>query len=75
MIVDPIFSSHRLSNKGVEKAETIRMHFQKLLDEVSKYTTGDERCKAVMRTKLEEASFFAIKSMAADQANQVKEGQ
>lgn len=68
------FAFHKLNNKGIEKNEVIKMLFENIVGELNKHMTGDDRCKAIAMTKLEEACFFAKKSMACDTANQVKEG-
>lgn len=69
-----LFGRVHLNQKGVEKNERIKMAFEQLHMDVSKYTTGDDRCKALMETKLEEAAMFAQKSMSRDKENQKKEG-
>lgn len=65
-----LFGRVVLNTKGIEKNERIKMAFEECYREVSKYTTGDPRCTAMVATKLEEAAMFAQKSMSRDEANQ-----
>lgn len=65
------FETHRLNETGMKKARAIGEAFEELLVEMEGATEGgDQRCMAIMRTKLEEACFFAKKAMACDPANQ-----
>lgn len=70
-----LFGSKKLNQKGVEKYELIKMNFENCLAELIKHTGGgDERCIAIMKTKMEEACFFAQKAMTRNEINQQKEG-
>lgn len=64
------FSVHMLNGDGKGRAASIAHGFSRLLDQLESHMTGDPRCAAIVRTKLEEAAFFAKKAMATDPANQ-----
>lgn len=66
------FSSHKLNEKGRGNAELIRCLFDGLLNELDKLCK-EGREFSLTKTKLEEASFYAKKAMAIDEANQLKE--
>lgn len=68
-MVDPLFQFHRLNADGIKKAEEIAFQFDDLLREL-KSMCPEGREFAIVKTKLEEASFFAKKAMANDSANQ-----
>lgn len=57
------FQVHKLTTEGIQQAEDIAFLFDKFLEDLSAYMY-DGRCKAIVTTKLEEASFFAKKAMA-----------
>ena len=64
------FEVHKLNEAGMEKAKLIASHFDTLLDALLKIApVGREM--AIVRTKLEEACFFAKKSIANESGNQV----
>lgn len=71
--MDPLFQVHRLNKYGLAKAGAIAGSFDELL-----YTLTDlcpaGRELAIVKTKLEEACFFAKKAIANDPANQQEEG-
>lgn len=63
------FQFHALNPEGASKAGQIALAFDDLLEElVTLCPAGREL--SIVRTKLEEASFFAKKAMAGDPANQ-----
>lgn len=63
------FEVHRLNEAGMEKAKLIASHFDTLLDAlVTMAPVGREL--AIVKTKLEEACFFAKKSIANVPENQ-----
>lgn len=68
--MDPLFKFHKLNTAGIEKAEEIAEAFDQLLTHL-KLVCPEGREFAIVKTKLEEASFFAKKSMAARPDNQV----
>ena len=63
------FEVHLLNEAGIEKAKLIALAFDTLL-ETLKELCPDGREFSITRTKLEEASFFAKKSMAKSKQNQ-----
>ena len=69
-IVRPEFSVHMLNPGGIEKALTIARDFSILLDAVEAVCGKDGREMAVVRTKLQEAAFFAKRAMAMQPENQ-----
>lgn len=71
------FGVHKLSDRGFVKANQIRDAFDRLLNDLSEIT-GDAkggREFSLVKTKLEEACFFAKKSMAINGVNQIIEEQ
>lgn len=66
-----LFKVHRLNVSGMEIAKEMAEEFQKLTDWLST-RCQDGREWALVKTKLEEASFFAKKAMAIDPRNQEK---
>jgi hypothetical protein len=68
-LIDPLFQFHRLNEDGIKKAEEIAATFTECL-RVLKTMCPEGREFAIVKTKLEEASFFAKKSIANVAANQ-----
>lgn len=65
------FEVHRLNEQGMKTAHEIAYAFNELLSHVEGLCAGgDLRCLALARAKLEEACFFAKKSIAANASNQ-----
>lgn len=62
------FAVHMLNDEGKKKAVEIAASFDVLLTKLEE-TCPNGRELAIVRTKLEEAAFFAKKAMAADPAN------
>ena len=58
------FAVHTLNEVGKIKASTIAVRFETLLNELEALITPGGREMAIVRTKLEEAAFFAKKAMA-----------
>jgi hypothetical protein len=67
--IRPEFNYHQLNQEGVRKAKTVSILFSNLLDELEGIC-GSGREIAIVRTKLEEASFFAKKAVAVNPDNQ-----
>lgn len=68
-MIDPSFQFHKLNDDGIKKAETIAESFTTLLNNLAPLC-GSGRELAIVKTKLEEACFFAKKAMAVQQENQ-----
>ena len=71
--MDPAFEVHMLNAGGIEKAQKMAASFDQLLSELyelSGSAVQTHRPMAIVRTKLEEACFFAKKAMASNPANQ-----
>lgn len=69
--VNPEFRVHRLTEAGLKKADDIAAVFDEALTKL-KALCPEGHHFALVKTKLEEASFFAKKSMAVDPANQAE---
>lgn len=67
--MDSIFEVHMLNEKGKEDANEIANAFDQLLNRLNKVMYPG-RETAIVRTKLEEACFYAKKSMANIPGNQ-----
>mgnify|MGYP003346823245 CR=1 FL=1 len=65
---DGLFTVHKLNDLGMMKARAIEYVFQNALSELSLYCPEGRRF-SMCKTKLEEAAFFAKKSMAEDFEN------
>jgi len=61
--MDALFQVHRLNDEGMKKAEMIASAFDRLLTEL-KPLCAEGREFAIVKTKLEEAAFFAKKAMS-----------
>ncbi len=68
--MNPEFTTHMLNATGRAKAEAIAEAFDNLLNTINTICP-DGREFSLCKTKLEEASFYAKKSMAKDKSNQV----
>ena len=69
MIIDPLFSSTKLSEEGLTKTARIREAFSSLLYTLEDNCPNANREFSIMRTKLEEASFYAVKSLRNTEEN------
>lgn len=67
--IDPLFRFHKLNEDGCNKAHSIACAFDELLRTL-KSLCPEVREFSIVKTKLEEASFFAKKAMANDVTNQ-----
>ena len=63
------FQVHALNETGKGKANAIAAAFDELLDKILKINPEPTREMSLVRTKLEEASFFAKKAMACKPEN------
>jgi hypothetical protein len=66
---NPEFGVHMLNEEGKQKARYIQDTFDTALNALTSVCT-DGRSFSIMKTKLEEACFFAKKAMAINLGNQ-----
>ena len=71
MLVNPLFSFHKLNEDGIQRAVAIAKAFDELLKTLNEICP-DGREFSIVKTKLEEASFFAKKSIANVPENQLE---
>lgn len=69
----PEFEVHKLNQVGQENAKDIGFLFTEFMDKLEAYTSASPRHNALVKTKLEEACFFAKKAMALNLDNQEKD--
>lgn len=67
--MDPLFQVHRLNENGMKRAEVLAESFDRLLTELSGLCP-EGREFSIVKTKLEEAAFFAKKAIASATTNQ-----
>lgn len=70
MTVNAEFQVHKLNDEGMRKAIAIADAFDDLMEDL-KALMPEGRALSIVKTKLEEACFFAKKGMAVDPVNQV----
>jgi hypothetical protein len=70
--INPLFQFHKLNPEGIKNAELIAESFDGFLLYLSKLCP-EGREFSIVKTKLEEASFFAKKAMANVKENQATE--
>ena len=68
--IDPLFAFHKLNAAGVEKSKAIAVAFSELLEKLRTSSALEGREGALVKTNLEQASFFAKKSMACQTEHQ-----
>lgn len=68
--MDPLFRVHRLNESGLNKADKLANCFTQLKESIDEMVPGSSREKSIALTKLEEACFFAKKSIANLPENQ-----
>ena len=64
-----LFQVHLLNDVGIQKAQKLQAVFIQFLLDVETLVPGGREL-AIVKTKLEEASFFAKKGMAIQKENQ-----
>ena len=69
--MDPLFQVHKLNEAGMAKAQNTAQAFDSLLNLLNELCPGPSREMSIVKTKLEEACFFAKKAIATNPANQV----
>lgn len=67
---DPLFEVHKLNDAGMKNAKEIAEAFSNCLDRL-RTLCPEGREFSIVKTKLEEAAFFAKKSMALKSDNQL----
>jgi hypothetical protein len=60
---NPLFSSVKLNENGLDAVKSIRIAFTKLMDILEDVLPGNSREISIIKTKLEEASFYAVKAV------------
>ena len=70
-MIDPIFQVHKLNEKGLARAFDIASAFNNLLVTLGALGLGTGREFSIVKTKLEEACFFARKALANQPDNQL----
>jgi len=68
-MIDPLFQFHKLNERGIEQAQDIAVYFSCLLDSLTSICPPGREF-SIVKTKLEEAAFFAKKSIANVPENQ-----
>lgn len=68
-MINPLFNARALNEPGRDRAEEIAAAFTLLVDTLKIYCPPGREFSLV-QTKLEEACFYAKKSMASDPKNQ-----
>ena len=71
MEISPLFSFHKLTEDGIKKSQYVAESFNNLLQELAA-VCPEGREFSIVKTKLEEASFFAKKAVANSPSNQAK---
>ena len=69
MIINPLFSSVKLNENGLATVDVIRSSFTLLLNQLENELPGNSREISIIRTKLEEASFYAVKAVRNYEGN------
>jgi len=71
------FQVHKLNEQGIQRCEQIAKLFDEFLIQLDSILHEapfhDPRLNAIVRTKLEEACFFAKKAIATSEINQINE--
>jgi hypothetical protein len=71
--MDPLFQVHLLNENGIKKATVLAEAFDSLITTLKGICPESTREFSLVKTKLEEASFFAKKSIANLPENQKAE--
>ena len=72
-MINPLFSSVKLNEERLRKVNNIRGAFTQLLLELEYELPGNSREISIIRTKLEEASFYAVKAVRNYEGNRGSE--
>lgn len=68
-MINPLFSAVKLNEEGLMKVNNIRVAFTQLLDELESILPGNSREMSIIKTKLEESSFYAVKAVRNYEGN------
>ena len=63
MEINPLFSSANYSPEGLAKVDYVREAFSVLLDKLEVILPGGSREMSIIKTQLEQASFYAVKAV------------
>lgn len=66
------FTVHKLNDQGMSHAERLGVMFSAFLNNLEAMCGLDGREMAIVRTKLQEAAFFAKRAIAVRHENQAK---
>jgi hypothetical protein len=68
-MINPLFSSVPLNEIGLGKVQEIREGFTHVMEHLEEILPGNSREISIIRTKLEEASFYAVKAVRNYEGN------
>ena len=68
-LIDPLFGYTALSEDGRNKVQVIAERFTQLLRQLEELLPGGSREISILKTKLEEASFYAKKALRNYEGN------
>lgn len=71
-MINSLFQVNRLNEDGMKKADEIAFQFDALYTKLAKLCPTEGREISIVKTKLEEACFYAKKSVALNVKNQQK---
>jgi hypothetical protein len=75
-MLNPLFTTHLLNEKGIKEAREVGQTFNQCLAHLEDLVGGNGKLTrefSLVKTKLEEACFFAKKTLASLPENQVTE--
>jgi hypothetical protein len=64
------FQAHDLNDAGIARTHDVAKLFSVFLNNLEAVTGADGRAMALVRTKLQEAKFFAVSAVAESKDNQ-----
>jgi len=71
-MINSLFQFNRLNEDGIKKVDEIAYQFDGLMTKLNKLCTTEGREYTIVKQKLEEACFYAKKSVALLAKHQVK---
>lgn len=69
-MINPLFNTVALSEVGIVRVNEVRTAFSLVLETLEDILPGNSREISIIRTKLEEASFYAVKAVRNYKENQ-----